>query len=67
MVVIVLGFSIAANAASCETVRAATFPNNPNFITGHPEKVNDFGYRAVHEMTVIRKFSPARKAMPLRV
>ena len=29
--------------------------NNPNFITGHPEKVNDFGYRAVHEMTVAAK------------
>ena len=29
--------------------------NNPNFITGHPEKVIDFGYRAVHEMTVTAK------------
>jgi feruloyl esterase len=29
--------------------------NNPNFITGHPEKVIDFGYRAVHEMTVAAK------------
>ena len=29
--------------------------NNPNFITGHTEKVNDFSYRAVHEMTVAAK------------
>jgi feruloyl esterase len=29
--------------------------NNPSFITGHPEKVIDFGYRAVHEMTVAAK------------
>src|SRR5579883_1436661 len=29
--------------------------NNANFITGHPEKVADFGYRAVHEMTVAAK------------
>jgi feruloyl esterase len=29
--------------------------NNANFITGHPEKVIDFGYRAVHEMTTLAK------------
>jgi feruloyl esterase len=29
--------------------------NNPNFITGHPEKLIDFGYRSVHEMTVAAK------------
>ena len=29
--------------------------NNPNFITGHPDKVNDFAYRAVHEMTIAAK------------
>ena len=39
-------------AASTDTGHTG---NNPNFITGHPEKVNDFGYRAVHEMTVAAK------------
>jgi feruloyl esterase len=29
--------------------------NNADFITGHPEKVADFGYRAVHEMTAAAK------------
>jgi feruloyl esterase len=29
--------------------------NNADFITGHPEKVVDFAYRAVHEMTVAAK------------
>ena len=29
--------------------------NNPNFIPDHPEKVVDFAYRAVHEMTVAAK------------
>jgi feruloyl esterase len=29
--------------------------NNANFITGHPEKVTDFAYRAVHEMTIAAK------------
>jgi feruloyl esterase len=28
---------------------------NANFALGHPEKVTDFGYRAVHEMTVQAK------------
>jgi len=39
-------------AASTDTGHTG---NNPNFITGHPEKVIDFGYRAVHEMTVAAK------------
>jgi len=38
--------------ASTDTGHAG---NNANFITGHPEKVIDFGYRAVHEMTVAAK------------
>ena len=38
--------------ASTDTGHAG---NNPSFITGHPEKVNDFGYRAVHEMTMAAK------------
>jgi len=29
--------------------------NNPDFIPGHPEKVIDFAYRAVHEMTAASK------------
>ncbi len=29
--------------------------NNPNFIPDHPEKVVDFAYRAVHEMTAASK------------
>jgi feruloyl esterase len=29
--------------------------NNPNFIPDHPEKVVDFAYRAVHEMTLAAK------------
>jgi feruloyl esterase len=39
-------------AASTDTGHTG---NNPNFITGHPEKVIDFGHRAVHEMTVAAK------------
>src|SRR5262249_62210737 len=39
-------------AASTDTGHTG---NNPNFITGHPEKVIDFGYRAVHEMTIAAK------------
>lgn len=30
-------------------------PTDWSFALGHPEKVNDFGYRAVHEMTVKAK------------
>ena len=29
--------------------------NNANFIIGHPEKVTDFAFRAVHEMTLASK------------
>jgi feruloyl esterase len=29
--------------------------NNPRFAPGHPEKMIDYGYRAVHEMTVAAK------------
>src|SRR5262245_35876847 len=39
-------------AASTDTGHTG---NNPDFITGHPEKVTDFAYRAVHEMTVAAK------------
>jgi feruloyl esterase len=46
--------AVAAGYAAASTDTGHT-GNNPNFITGHPEKVNDFGYRAVHEMTVAAK------------
>lgn len=46
--------ALAAGYAAASTDTGHT-GNNPNFITGHPEKVNDFGYRAVHEMTVAAK------------
>jgi feruloyl esterase len=46
--------ALAAGYATASTDTGHT-GNNPNFITGHPEKVNDFGYRAVHEMTVAAK------------
>jgi feruloyl esterase len=39
-------------AASTDTGHTG---NNADFITGHPEKVIDFDYRAVHEMTVAAK------------
>jgi len=46
--------ALAAGYAAASTDTGHT-GNNPNFISGHPEKVNDFGYRAVHEMTVAAK------------
>jgi feruloyl esterase len=39
-------------AASTDTGHAG---NNVNFVVDHPEKVIDFAYRAVHEMTVAAK------------
>ncbi|HEX4137431.1 MAG TPA: tannase/feruloyl esterase family alpha/beta hydrolase [Bryobacteraceae bacterium] len=39
-------------AASTDTGHAG---NNPDFIPDHPEKVIDFAYRSVHEMTVAAK------------
>jgi Tannase and feruloyl esterase len=39
-------------AASTDTGHSG---NNPAFITGHPEKVTDFAWRAVHEMTAAAK------------
>jgi feruloyl esterase len=41
--------------------------NNADFITGHPEKVVDFAYRAVHELTVAaKKFVADYYGKPLR-
>lgn len=39
-------------AASTDTGHTV---NNVNFVVDHPEKVTDFAYRAVHEMTVAAK------------
>jgi feruloyl esterase len=43
--------ALAAGYAAASTDTGHT-GNNPNFIIGQPEKVIDFGYRAVHAMTV---------------
>jgi len=46
--------ALAAGYATASTDTGHT-GNNADFITGHPEKVIDFAYRAVHEMTVAAK------------
>ncbi|HYR84830.1 MAG TPA: tannase/feruloyl esterase family alpha/beta hydrolase [Terriglobia bacterium] len=46
--------ALAAGYATASTDTGHT-GNNANFIPGHPEKVIDFSYRAVHEMTVAAK------------
>jgi feruloyl esterase len=46
--------AVAAGYAAASTDTGHT-GNNANFIPGHPEKVVDFAYRAVHEMTVAAK------------
>src|SRR5262249_24511683 len=46
--------ALAAGYAGASTDTGHT-GNNADFITGHPERVIDFGYRAVHEMTVAAK------------
>jgi len=46
--------ALAAGYAAASTDTGHT-GGNANFITGHPEKFIDFGYRAVHEMTVAAK------------
>lgn len=45
-----LATAVAAGYAAASTDTGHT-GNTPDFITGHPEKVIDFAYRAVHEMT----------------
>src|SRR5262245_35209658 len=42
-----MGTALAAGYAAASTDTGHT-GNNPNFITGHPEKVIDFGYSAGH-------------------
>jgi feruloyl esterase len=55
----VIGYPALATALSGGYAAAATDTghtgNSPAFIPGHPEKLIDFGYRAVHEMTVAAK------------
>jgi feruloyl esterase len=49
-----LATALAAGYAAASTDTGHT-GNNPDFIMGHPEKVIDFAWRAVHEMTVASK------------
>lgn len=55
----VIGYPALATALSQGYAAASTDTghkgNDPTFITGHPEKLIDFGYRSVHEMTVAAK------------
>jgi feruloyl esterase len=46
--------ALAAGYATASTDTGHT-GNNPDFITEHPEKLIDFAYRSVHEMTVAAK------------
>jgi feruloyl esterase len=46
--------ALAASYAAASTDTGHT-GNNADFILGHPEKLTDFAYRAVHEMTVAAK------------
>src|SRR5215831_18757491 len=49
-----LAQAVAAGYATASTDTGHT-GNNGSFALGHPEKLTDFGYRAVHEMTVQAK------------
>ncbi len=49
-----LATAVAAGYAAASTDTGHT-GNNPAFITGHPEKLVDFAYRSIHEMTVSAK------------
>ena len=46
--------ALAAGYATASTDTGHT-GNKADFAFGHPEKLNDFGYRAIHEMTVAAK------------
>jgi feruloyl esterase len=50
-----MGTALAAGYATASTDTGHTGGNPATFIPGHPEKVIDFSYRAVHEMTVAAK------------
>ena len=49
-----IGTALAAGYAAAGTDTGHT-GNDPGFALGHPEKVTDFAYRSVHEMTVAAK------------
>ena len=55
----VINYPALGDALSAGYVTAGTdtghVGNNPRFAVGHPEKLADYGYRAVHEMTVAAK------------
>jgi len=50
-----MGTALTAGYATASTDTGHTGGNPATFIPGHPEKVIDFSYRAVHEMTVAAK------------
>ena len=54
-----IGYAALANAVTGGYASAATdtghVGNTATFVPGHPEKMNDYGYRAVHEMTLAAK------------
>jgi feruloyl esterase len=49
------GVSLGYATASTDTGHVATSTTDGSFALGHPEKIIDFGYRAIHLMTVIGK------------
>jgi feruloyl esterase len=49
------GVSLGYTTASTDTGHVATSTTDGSFALGHPEKIIDFGYRAIHLMTVIGK------------
>jgi len=50
-----MGTALTAGYATASTDTGHTGGNPATFVPGHPEKVIDFSYRAVHEMTVAAK------------
>ncbi len=50
-----MGTALAAGYATASTDTGHTGGDPATFVPGHPEKVIDFSYRAVHEMTVAAK------------
>jgi feruloyl esterase len=50
-----MGSALRAGYATASTDTGHTGGNPATFVPGHPEKVIDFAYRAVHEMTVAAK------------
>jgi feruloyl esterase len=50
-----LGTALTAGYATASTDTGHSGGNPATFVPGHPEKVIDFSYRAVHEMTVAAK------------